>query len=173
MSLSTGTCPDSWKSCPSIYPNLVTRRTLGTIGLSPSFPLWVNCLRNTSEISCVNTLTFLHDQQWGFQACKSTTNAILSATNEWFIHLENRAEVQAVFFDFQKSFNSVPHCLLIDKLHQLEIQQVGLLCCCFYKHASPATLRTLYSPHPSTFGIHSPCGIHISARILSQFSSLY
>ena len=66
----------------------------------------------------------ISDQQWGFQACKSTTNAILSATNEWFIHLENGAEVQAVFFDFQKSFNSVPHCLLIDKLHQLETSRL-------------------------------------------------
>ena len=32
---------------------------MGTIGLSPSFPLWVNCSRNTSVIFCVNTLTFL------------------------------------------------------------------------------------------------------------------
>ena len=63
----------------------------------------------------------ISDQQWGFQARKSTTNAILSATNEWFIHLENGAEVQAVFFDLQKAFDSVPHCLLIEKLHQLEI----------------------------------------------------
>ena len=38
-------------------------------------------------------------QQWGIQACKSMTNAILSATNEWLIHLEAGLEVQAVFFD--------------------------------------------------------------------------
>ena len=53
----------------------------------------------------------ISDQQWGFRACKFTTNGIVSTTNEWFIHLEIGAEVQAVFYDFQKAFNSVPHCL--------------------------------------------------------------
>ena len=159
-------------SLPSLsqYLNLMTRPTLGTIGLSLSFPLWVNCLRNTCICDLLCEHFDISDQQWGFQACKSTTSAILLATNELFIHLENGAEVQAVFFDFQKSFTSVPHCLLSDKHHQLEIQQVGLLYCRFYNHASPATLRTLYSPHPSTFGICSPCGIYISARILMHWS---
>ena len=39
----------------------------------------------------------ISDQLWGFQASKSTTNANLSATNEWFIHLENGLEVQLSF----------------------------------------------------------------------------
>ena len=57
----------------------------------------------------------------GFQVGKSTTNTILSATNEWFIHLENGSEVQEIFFNLQKAFDSVPHCLLIKKIFQLEV----------------------------------------------------
>jgi len=32
--------------------------------------------------------------------------------------LENGTEVHAVLFDFQKLFDSVPHCLLIEKLRK-------------------------------------------------------
>ena len=63
----------------------------------------------------------ISDEQWGFQQGKSTTNAILSATSTWFDYLESGFEVQAVFFDLQKAFDSVPHCLLIEKLHSIGI----------------------------------------------------
>ena len=36
-------------------------------------------------------------------------------------HLERGLEVQAVFFDLQKAFDSVPHRLLIEKLQHLEV----------------------------------------------------
>ena len=49
-----------------------------------------------------NRLGFWPAMGISFQAGKSTTNAILSATNEWFILLENGAEVQAVFFNFRR-----------------------------------------------------------------------
>ena len=37
------------------------------------------------------------------------------------ISLERGLEVQAVFFDLQKTFDSVHHRLLIEKLHHLEV----------------------------------------------------
>ena len=114
--LSTGTFPDSWKSSlivlvpksgDSSNPSSYRPTSLLPIVLTFDEVLHkvsYHHLKNTS----VNTLTF--------QGCKSTTNAILSATNEWFIHLENGPETHAVFFDL-KAFNSIPHCLLTDKLH--------------------------------------------------------
>ena len=126
MSLSTGiaTCPDSWKSSLIVpVPKSGDLSNPGNyIALRPiSLLLIVSKLLEKHICDPLCGLLDISDQQWGFQACKSTTNAILSATNEWFIHLENGAEVQAVFFDLQKAFDSVPHCLLIDKIHQLEI----------------------------------------------------
>ena len=54
--------------------------------------------------------------QWGFLPGKSTTSAILSATQEWFTLLEEGKEVGAVFFDLTKAFDSVSHRQLIAKL---------------------------------------------------------
>ena len=66
----------------SQYLNLVTRPTLGTTGLSV-----VSKLLEKHICDLLYEHLDISDQQWGFQACKSTTNAILSATNEWFSRL--------------------------------------------------------------------------------------
>ena len=54
--------------------------------------------------------------QWGFLPRKSTTSAILSATQEWFTLLEEGKEVGAIFFNLTKAFDSVSHRQLIAKL---------------------------------------------------------
>ena len=121
MSLSTGIFPDSWKSSLIVpIPKPGDSSNPGNYRPISLLPIVSKLLeKHVYDLLCEHF--DISDQQWGFQARKSTTNAILSATNEWFIHLENGAEVQAVFFDLQKAFDSVPHCLLIEKLHQLEI----------------------------------------------------
>ena len=48
---------------------------------------------------------------------RSTTGAVLSALHNWHYKLDGRAEVQAVFFDLQKAFVTVPHDKQILKLH--------------------------------------------------------
>ena len=68
----------------------------------------------------------LSDHQWGFRPGKSTTHALLSATNEWFELLDAGAEVGAIFFDLSKAFDSVPHKALLEKLKRTGLN--GLLC---------------------------------------------
>ena len=63
----------------------------------------------------------LSESQWGFCSGKSTMQALLTATNDWQEMMESGIEAAAVFFDFTKAFNSVPHKPLIEKL-----QAVGL-----------------------------------------------
>ena len=41
--------------------------------------------------------------------------------NDWHCHLDRGAELQTVFFDFQKVFDTVPHAKLISKLTALNI----------------------------------------------------
>ena len=62
--------------------------------------------------------------QWGFQSGKSTITALLETTHNWFEILETGSEVGAVFFDFKKAFESVPHRALIRKLEDLQVNQL-------------------------------------------------
>ena len=59
--------------------------------------------------------------QWGFQCGKSTVTALLETTHNWFEMLENGNDVGAMFFDFRKAFDSIPHHALLGKLENLQL----------------------------------------------------
>ena len=63
----------------------------------------------------------LSDSQWGFRAGRSTVTALLLTVHRWFQLLESGKEICAVFLDYRKEFDSVPHQLLISKLQQLGV----------------------------------------------------
>ena len=42
---------------------------------------------------------------------------LINSTDDWFKALENSFEVCAVFFDFQKAFDSAPHVPLMSMAH--------------------------------------------------------
>ena len=58
----------------------------------------------------------LSDCQWGFRPCRSTATALLSTIHEWLQLLEAGKDICAVFLDYRKVFDSVPHAPLISKL---------------------------------------------------------
>jgi len=49
---------------------------------------------------------------------KSTVSALLSTTYSWLETPEEGKEIDAVFIDQQKAFDSVPHQCLMEKLEQ-------------------------------------------------------
>ena len=63
----------------------------------------------------------LSENQWGFLPEKSTSGAVASVLYDWEEHLDNGHEIQAVFFDLKKAFDTVPHQRLINKLHDLNL----------------------------------------------------
>ena len=97
MSFSTATFPDSWKSSLIVpVPKSGDSSNPGNYRPISLLPIVSKLLeKHICDLLCEHL--DISDQQWGFQACRSTTNVILSATNEWFIHLANGAEVQDVF----------------------------------------------------------------------------
>ena len=54
--------------------------------------------------------------QWGFTQGKSTTGALLDATDQWHRQLDLGLDICCVFFDYSKAFDSVPHRPLLQKL---------------------------------------------------------
>ena len=62
-------------------------------------------------------------QQWGFCQGKSATCALLAATDLWHQWLDSGLDICAVFFDYKKAFDSVPHRTLIEKLKTTNINQ--------------------------------------------------
>ena len=52
----------------------------------------------------------------GFTHGKSTTGALLAATDSWHRQLDSGLDICAVFFDFRKAFDTVSHRPLLQKL---------------------------------------------------------
>ena len=64
--------------------------------------------------------------QWGFPSGRSTVTALLSVTQDWFTALESGKEICAIFVDYQKAFDSVPHAPLLAKLTDLQFSPILL-----------------------------------------------
>lgn len=59
---------------------------------------------------------FFSSEQFGFLKGRSTTTQLLATFDEWFHAIENKKEVDVIYVDYAKSFDSVRHDKLIYKL---------------------------------------------------------
>ena len=66
----------------------------------------------------------LSNNQWGFRSQRSTVSALATVTHDWFTALEAGKEMGAVFFDYQKAFDSVPHQPLIEKIKKMSSSSI-------------------------------------------------
>ena len=58
----------------------------------------------------------LSDSQFGFRKNRSTILQLLTVMEDWTEALDNNLQVDTVYMDFRKAFDSVPHKRLIKKL---------------------------------------------------------
>ena len=130
LSIRLGKLPDAWKASfvvpipkssknhlPSNYRPISLLCTLSKVLEKLIFSLIVDHLEDNYPLS---------DCQWGFRPGRSTVSALLSTTHEWLQQLESGHDVCAIFLDYKKAFDSVPHAPLINKLRRIGLH-VGLL----------------------------------------------
>ena len=125
LSIETGKFPELWKH------SLVVPIPKANDHKSPSNYRPISLLSVISKLleRHIHLLVTRHlsdshplaNTQWGFQPGKSTTSALLATTYDWFRELEVGRDVCSVFLDLRKAFDSVPHLVLMSKLHQLNL----------------------------------------------------
>ena len=127
LSLTTGTIPSPWKkslvvpipksqelSNPSSYCPVSLLPILSKVLERHIFMIVMDHLQHNHPLSAF---------QWGFLEGRSTVTALLHLTDQWFQALEVGHDVCAVFFDFRKAFDSVPHLPLMAKLCSLDLHK--------------------------------------------------
>ena len=121
ISISLGEIPNEWKMAR------VSPIPKGTTSPDPAKYRPISLLSILSkllETPMRNVLLYhlqehcpLSDNQWGFTKGKSTTGALLAATDQWHQWLDDGLEICTVFFDYSKAFDTVPHRLLLQSIN--------------------------------------------------------
>ena len=123
LSLQSGTIPSVWKKSlvvpipknsemkdPSNYRPILLLPIVSKVLERHVYNIVLNHL-----VHC-NPLTA---NQWGFLEGRSTITSLLYITDQWLKELESGLDICAVFFDFRKAFDSVPHLPLMSKISSL------------------------------------------------------
>ena len=120
-SLVTGEFPDLWKvaSIVPIHKSGSLHAVENYRGISI-----LNAISKVFEKIMHNTLYaaskhLISEYQHGFVKKRSTTSNLISFTTLVIEEMENRRQVDAIYIDFSKAFDKVPHARAIEKLSQM------------------------------------------------------
>ena len=126
LSIHTGQLPKDWKVS---YVMPIPKRP-GAKSPSDFRPIFL--LSVLSKVLERHFYMFISDHlteqhplsncQWGFQPNKSALSALISTTHDWLQQVEEGNEIGAVFFEFEKAFDRVPHQSLMSKLMGLGLE---------------------------------------------------
>ena len=129
-SLSSGVIPDDWKkaniTCIFKKGNKQNPGNYRPVSLTSVI---CKLLERTVREEIVNHLSvnkLLSDSQFGFRKNRSTILQLLTVMNEWTEALDDGIQIDTVYLDFRKAFDSVPHKRLIKKLEGYGIKGILL-----------------------------------------------
>ena len=119
-SLETGELPPAWKE-GHITPihKKGSKRTPGNfrpVSLTSIFSKVIESLIRDNIVNHMMTNDLFADEQHGFVPGRSCVTQLLVVLEEWTAYVEDRVNVDAIYLDFSKAFDSVPHERLLIKL---------------------------------------------------------
>ena len=126
MSLALGVVPLQWKMA-NITP--VHKREDPTLATNYR-PISLLCTLSKVLERCVHNHCYhylephMYHMQHGFIRGKSTTTQLLEVYHEILESVASGNEVDAIYLDFSKAFDKVPHHLLLKKLETLGIRDL-------------------------------------------------
>ena len=121
QSISTGKFPNKLKSAFIIPLHKKGPKTdlnnYRPISLLNIFSKIFEKIMKIHLVSFLDRNSILNENQFGFQAGKSTLDALIKFSTQVYSELDRSNYLLSVFIDFSKAFDMVPHELLIRKLN--------------------------------------------------------
>ena len=121
----TGTVPDDWRraNISAIYKKGPKKDAANyrTVSLTSVCCKVMEKFVRKHLMNHILTNDLISQKQYEFMTGRSTTLQLLRAMNDWTEALDKNNEVDIIYLDFKKAFDTVPHQRLFRVLHQLGI----------------------------------------------------
>ncbi len=120
-SLETGTIPDEWKSAriSAIYKNKGSKKIAGNyrpISLTSVVCKILESLIRNHIMDFMTSNKLFSDKQFGFLPGRSSTLQLLKVLDIWTKALDEGWDIDVIYMDYMKAFDTVPHKRLQSKL---------------------------------------------------------
>ena len=129
-SIRTGIFPNEWKasrvtpifkSGPKSNPS-----NYRPISIIPAIAKIFEKIISDQLYEYLNTNETLTSCQSGFRSLHSTVTAMLEATSDWSMNIDNGLINGVVFIDLKKAFDTIDHQIMLQKLRNYGIDQMSL-----------------------------------------------
>ena len=125
-SLTTSTVPQDWKQAniSAIHKkgNRKSPSNYRPVSLTSVICNVLERIIRDSITSHMKTNGLFSNKQFGFLSGRSTTLQLLKVLDNWTEILDEGGSIDAVYMDFMKAFDKVPHRRLLTKIHHYGIQ---------------------------------------------------
>ncbi|CAB3979077.1 Hypothetical predicted protein [Paramuricea clavata] len=164
-SIRTGIFPKEWKASrvtPIFKSNPKSNPSnYRPISIIPAIANIFEKIFSDQLYEYVNTNEILTSCQSGFRSLHSMVTAMLEATSDWSMNIDNGLINGVVFIDLKKAFDTIDHQIMLQKLRNYDIDQMSLTWFESYLTNQTQKCRVndqLSNSAPVTCGVPQQCG---------------